>query len=253
MMVRNAFQGWRVPRTSLLLVLLFANVCAAAAVPLTEDAVRAAVAARVREAFAGQGETEVLCGRVPALGDLEGKEAALRADFLRDPLFRGPLVVTVDFLSGGERIGRRVVSVEARVWTDAAVAARRIGRHEEIDADAIRMERVDIRDAGDRVFTAAEDLIGFRARRLLPEGKAIGAGAVEAVPVVERGEKVTLMASVGGITVSASAICQDDGAEGERVDVKNERSGRRLSGVVMGRGLVWVEVGDLPGWGGGTK
>ncbi|MBN1826844.1 MAG: flagellar basal body P-ring formation protein FlgA [Candidatus Eisenbacteria bacterium] len=251
MKVRNAVQGWRVPYvSSLLCFLLCAAFATAAAEPVTEQAVRAAVESRVREAFAGRGETEVLCGRVPALGDLEGEELSLRAELLRDPMARGPVIVTVDFLRDGERIGRKAVSAEVRVWKNVAVAARRIGRHEVIDAASVRFDRVDLRALGDRPFAETERLTGLRARRMLPEGAAIVAGAVEAVPVVQRGDKVILMASVGGITVSASAVCQDDGAEGERVAVKNDRSGKRLTGVVMGQGLVWVDISALPGWGG---
>lgn len=58
--------------------------------------------------------------------------------------------------------------------------------------------------------------------------------------LIERGQAVTLVSGIAGIEVRMQGKALASGAAGDRILVSNERSGRRLEGVVGGDGTVKI-------------
>lgn len=220
---------------------------AAPAEVVTEESVRNAAERALRKAFGGAGDLEIEWSGAARLTDLEGKEYTIRAAPTRRPDTYGPVILSVEFLEGDRLVEKRIVSARVRVWREVLVTERRLGRHEAIGDGDVRLERREIRTIADEVFGSAGVLEGMRTRRILGEGEIVQTDDVELIPLVRRGEKVMLTVTYGGITVSAMAKALDDGVRGETVRVKNERSGRRLYGVVVAEGLVRVDGDGRPG------
>jgi flagella basal body P-ring formation protein FlgA len=212
--------------------------------------IQAATEDCVRRAFGGEGEVVVETGRIPPLGELEGQDLDIRPRLVRPPDARGPVLISLDFWKDGQRAGQRSVSARVEVYREVLVAARRLDRHELIGEEDVGLERIDIRSLGGKFFASGEGLTGRRTRKIIPEGAVILTTDVEKIPVVERGETILLVVRVGGITVRATGKALEDGAEGDEIDVKNDRSGKRLRGVVTDKGLVEVELAIGPSLGG---
>lgn len=217
---------------------------------VTVASIQAAAEDCVRKAFSGTGEVVIEWAEMPALGDLEGQEVSIEPRLARSVDTRGPVLVALDFWRNDRRIGERSVSASVEVYADVLVADERLHRHAVIGPDAVRSERRDIRSLSDRFFRSVAEVVGKRSKCIIPEGDVLLGSDVEAVPVIERGEKVVVVVSLGQITVSARATALEDGAAGDVISVKNDRSGKRLSAVVVEKGVVRVEVGGFPNEGG---
>jgi len=79
---------------------------------------------------------------------------------------------------------------------------------------------------------------GLRARMTIPAGAIISASWVEAMPVVRKGQQVSLQAHLGSITISMTGEAMADAAPGERVRVRNRQSGKVVEGVARPDGRV---------------
>jgi flagella basal body P-ring formation protein FlgA len=213
-----------------------------AAEEISITSVQAATEAYLHSALSHTGPVTVGEIRIPELGDLEGRNLAIRPRLHRPPDTRGPVLVSLEFWRGEERVGQRTASVDVQVFQDVLVTTRGLDRHALIDPDDIRVEKVDVRTLGDACFTEVEDLVGRWTRKIIPEGRAILARDVEDVPLIKRGQKILIIVHLGGITVRATGQALEDGAAGDEIAVKNERSGKRLNGVVVGEGRVEVRL-----------
>jgi flagella basal body P-ring formation protein FlgA len=81
--------------------------------------------------------------------------------------------------------------------------------------------------------------IGWRIRvPLVREAQA--AVAVKAAPVVRRGDPVEIRAESESFSVSAQAIAQEDGAQGQRIRVKTDPKSAVIFAEVVDMGIVRV-------------
>lgn len=90
------------------------------------------------------------------------------------------------------------------------------------------------------VVTDPSRAIGKAARRTLVAGKPIPVDAVEPVRLVERGKPTEARFSVGGLTITALVLPQEDAGPGDLVRARNIDSGRMISGVVTEDGAIAV-------------
>jgi len=212
------------------------------AVPVDDEAVCTAATHFVEQHFAAEGEVEARCGAVPALGAVQGANLDIRPRFLRPPGARGPVVVRLDFWNGERRVGQTAVTVHVRVYDDVVVAARGVERHAVIEREAMKLERRDVRAESQQHYTSMRDLLGQRAVRTVRVGEVLDANSVETVPVVRKGDSVTLRVDSSGVTVSVTGTALENGSVGREITVRNDRSGRRMQAVVLAEGLVRVRL-----------
>ena len=164
----------------------------------------------------------------------------------------GPDLVKLALWDGERLIGQRMVNVEIAVYRDVLVADTDLERHAVLGEDNLKLERCDVYETESGTFTELEDILGFRARHIIPAGRVILGQDIERIPLIERGDSVTLSIVMGGITVSATGRALDEGTEGDVIAVRNERSGRLLMGRIVGKGEVSVELrGEVAAVGGG--
>lgn len=132
------------------------------------------------------------------------------------------------------------VQVNARIYSEVAVAMRPLARGETLTAADVRLEERDITRLPSGFLTSLDEVVGMKARRPLATGHVIGRNAVEAPRLVRRGQIVTLVAGSGAVEIRATGKALSDAAAGERVRVRNERSDRVVEGVVANDGTVRV-------------
>jgi flagella basal body P-ring formation protein FlgA len=94
----------------------------------------------------------------------------------------------------------------------------------------MRMDRLD------RVgLSEANRVIGQRAKRYLPAGSMIVLRDLESVPLVERGQLVTVESSVGGTVIRTVAKAIETGSLGDKVELRSTQGKRRqMFGTVTG-------------------
>lgn len=151
----------------------------------------------------------------------------------------GNVAVPLEIVVDGRPYKRVNASVKAYVEQEVWVAARPVLRGETIGpADATRATRMFAQPVAGPVDLA----VPVRAKRYVREGTPLTWDVVEPVPDVHRGDRVTLVAAVGGIVVQVPGEALSEGRIGDVVTVRNLTSGNVVYGTLDEDGIVWVSV-----------
>lgn len=114
----------------------------------------------------------------------------------------------------------------------AVVTTRNVARGEvlgESDLNLMELERR--RVAGDP--GEISDYVGLQAVRNLSEGSVVTSNAVAAPIVVQRGDRIQIIARVGAIEVRSAGVARESGALGDIILVENTTSRKRLSAQIL--------------------
>jgi len=132
------------------------------------------------------------------------------------------------------------VPARVRLYRPVVVTTRALPRKSVLAKTDIKVER---RDVGGLTAGYLDDA-AQAAGRVLSRPMAIGAivdpRALENQRLVRRGDRITIIAKAGSLTVQVAGKSLMDGASGERIRVKNLSSGRVVEGSVTGSGMVSV-------------
>ena len=201
--------------------------------------IQAAAAATVRAQWAVSG------GRVDVVADELDRR-------IRLPACDQALAVTVPFerkqssrvttqvRCDGARPWKLFVPVRLAIFQQVLVAAHALPRDSLLTADDISLTEMDTGRMDYGYLVEASDAVGQRLRRPLAAGEPIAPGNLEIPPMVKRGQRVTLEAQTGGLTVRMAGVAKADGIKGQIIEVENLNSGRDVQAVV--RSAKSVEV-----------
>ena len=94
-------------------------------------------------------------------------------------------------------------------------------------------------DAG--LLQDPKQAVGQKLKLSMPAGAVLYAQNLDAPPLVNRGERVTIMAKSQAIQITAPGEARNSGALGEMVRVKNLTSRREIQARVLSAGVVETE------------
>jgi flagella basal body P-ring formation protein FlgA len=154
-----------------------------------------------------------------------------------------PVKVTV-VLHSGEAIPY-TATARVRIWSDVAVSARRLKRHETVRDDDVRLERREVTQAIDGYFAEPFDLVGMRTTRIISSSGLFTVSSVEPVPLVTRGSNVCVTVVIGAVAITSRAKALEDGDLGSMIQVRDCATGKRMTGEVAGENLVVLQVSRL--------
>lgn len=109
-----------------------------------------------------------------------------------------------------------------------------------VHADDLVQVEVDVRRHPQGYFTDTSELVGRTLSRALAAGTVLNPSNVAQPAMIRRGQRVSLVSSLAGISVSAPGEAMADGRRGERLQVRNLSSGRVVEGTV--RSATEVEI-----------
>lgn len=162
--------------------------------------------------------------------------------------------------AGSRTIGRVAVSVacpvdagwqvrlqaEVVVHADAWVLVRSVQRGEQLARSHVRAERVEL---GGMALTAhagnpvqqLDTWLGMRFRSAQRQGNVLFDRMLEASDLIQRGDTVQVVSMRAGIAVATDAEALGSGALGERIRLRNRRSGMTFEATVSGRAAARIE------------
>ena len=124
---------------------------------------------------------------------------------------------------------------------DAAVLTRDVQRTEILkSSDVITERRPKAEIGGDAAMRGAA--VGMQMRRQLRAGQALRTADLAKPDLVQRDDNVTLIFETSGIYLTIRGKALDGGTEGDVVSVLNLQSKRTVSGVVIGRDQIAIQV-----------
>jgi len=138
----------------------------------------------------------------------------------------------------GERPWKIYAPVDISLPAEVVVLARAMRRGEIIAAADLTTREADLARLRGQHYRDPADLVGHRVRRSLAANQVVSPAMVDARRLVQRGAVVTIVATTAAIEVRMSGKALGQGGRGDRIRVKNSRSGRVITATVMDRNLV---------------
>jgi flagella basal body P-ring formation protein FlgA len=130
--------------------------------------------------------------------------------------------------SAGLEIKKVMVRAKVEVIRKVVAAARLIKKSASIEAADLKTDSRDVALLPQKYFVSVDALIGKGAKISIPENSTIFDWMVGAVPLVHRGDIVSLLALASGLTVKTTAQAQEDGLLGSEIKVKRADSPRKM-------------------------
>jgi flagella basal body P-ring formation protein FlgA len=211
---------------------------------LTET-VRGSVESFVRERVTMPADSVAVTVDMPVFGIEPEDIADFRLDLFSAKRVAGTVPVKVTFiLESGHELAY-AATARVRAFASVLVAAERLDRHEIVRGKALRREKREVTNLTDAYFSDPEEVRGQRTRRVISPGRIITASDVEEVPLVDRGAGVMVTVVMGRVTVTSKAKALEDGDMGECIKVQDLTTGKRMVGMVAGKGLVVLDESML--------
>lgn len=137
---------------------------------------------------------------------------------------------------------KMMIDVEIDTPQQVVVAKNAIPKGRAVTSDDIRVEPVSAKRVRGRVARSPEVVVGRVARRAVANGETLREDALTSAPVIRRGDVVKLLVVSQGVQLTAFAVAQREGREGETIDVKNMDSGAIVKARVRDAHTVTVEL-----------
>ncbi len=130
-----------------------------------------------------------------------------------------------------------------RAFTEVPMVKRFIKKGEVIAHEDLASSQVDI-TRHEQNFINHEQAIGFQAQRDLQPGYSLRIHDLSRPTIIQENDNIIILYKSNNINVEASGQALKSGVLGENIKVKNERSGKIMSGVVISKGMVEVGRGN---------
>jgi flagella basal body P-ring formation protein FlgA len=150
----------------------------------------------------------------------------------------GPVTARAEFIKNGSVLGSMPIPVRVNVYDSVLVTTRKLKRHEAISHNDVSREWIDITRFVKWAISDIDSLDGCRAARTINAGTIVDTRWVEQIPMVLRGDRVTLEYETTGVRVTAAATAMEDGYRQQTIRIKTEYANRLLNAVVTGKGTV---------------
>jgi len=217
---------------SLIFILLFGNPKAAEADATHDHAdIRAAAEARARTVNTTPG------GRIDVVANTI--DARLRLTACAEPLqtsipygSNSTTRVTVEVRCASPKPWKIFVPVRAAIFRQILVATRPLTRGSILAPDDIILAEFDTSRLPRGYIVSSEHATGQKLRRAIKTGDPITPGLLEMPAMIHRGQKVSLHARSGALTVRMAGIAKSDGILGQIIEFENQSSKRAVQAIV---------------------
>jgi len=215
---------------ALIFILLFASPAEAQATHDHAD-IRAAAEAHARTVYATPGgRLDVVANTLDARVRLAACDAPLQTSI---PNGNKPAArVTVEVKCASPKSWKIYVPVRAAIFRQIIVAARPLARGSILTANDIMLAESDTSRLARGYLAANEQAIGHKLRRATKTGDAITPGLLATPAMIRRGQRVSLQARSGALTVRVAGIAKSDGILGQVIEFENQSSKRPVQAII---------------------
>jgi flagella basal body P-ring formation protein FlgA len=145
----------------------------------------------------------------------------------------GPVTVRATFADASGEVITLPVPIRVRIFDDVLITRRRLQRRETITASDLQTQWVEITRLAPWVITDPDSVIGMWPKRTINPGRIVDRRWLVPVPLVCRGDRVTVAYETGAVRISTTAIAMEDGHRDQKIRVKRDDGNRLLSAIVI--------------------
>lgn len=144
----------------------------------------------------------------------------------------------------GKSLRRWYVPVRLNWWAQAVVAKKDLPARSRLSAPMLSVARVNVAGHSGSWWEQASHLAGMQLTRSLQAGNVIYTSYVHRPKLIRRGDHVTMIASYGGLKVTAMGKVLRSASLGDRVSIRNLKSKQVVQGVVASASTVHIITGE---------
>lgn len=130
------------------------------------------------------------------------------------------------------------VTVKPDIYLPVIVAKNTLERGTVISPSDIELKKRNISSSRAGVITNPDEVVGLTVKRRIRDLQPISPAQLEQPIMVERGQRVVMIAEQDGIEARTMGEAMKKGRKGDMIKVKNESSQRVVSAVVDNMGVV---------------
>ncbi len=145
----------------------------------------------------------------------------------------GPLTAHADCDSANVRIATVAIPVRVSIYARALVTTRLLSRYDVIRPEDIKRERFEVTRIMDWAVTDVDSVVGRRVLRTIGAGQVLDRRALADVPLIRRGDRVTMTYALGTVRASTQAVAVEDGYPDQKILVKLGERQRLVSAMVV--------------------
>jgi len=150
----------------------------------------------------------------------------------------GPVTGHAIFTKDDEELGSIPLPMRVTVYGDVLVTATRVKRHVAIKSSDIEHQRVDITRLVGRTLSEPDSIVGHWMTRTMSAGQIIDRKWVEDIPLVRRGDRITMEYGSNNVQVTANVTAMEDGYRNQTIAVKTDYANRLVQAVVIDESTV---------------
>lgn len=153
----------------------------------------------------------------------------------------GLIQATVDITANGVAVQSVPIVVQVSMLRRVVLARRSINQGATIRQGDVERSTMTFSRVTDLGMSDVARVIGQRAKRFVPAGSIVEADAIESVPLVRRGQLVTLRSVSGAVQIVTTVKAQRSGLLGETIPVRSTDKRRvEFDAVVVGPAAVQI-------------
>lgn len=130
------------------------------------------------------------------------------------------------------------VTVKPEIYLPVVVARQSLERGHMISPDDVSIKKLNISNTRGNYVTEPDEVMGLTVKRRVRELQPIAMSQLDSPVLVERGQRVTMIAEQGGVQAQTVGEAMKKGRKGEMIKVKNESSERVVNAIVADSGVV---------------
>jgi flagella basal body P-ring formation protein FlgA len=184
---------------------------------------------------------------------LQGSKADFRVNRFRvtgnRPLPEGDIRIELIAERKKELAGN--VRLNAEVWVDGNVERKLVlsgwidrfedvvcvctpmARHTVITEQDITLERRNVARLSENVLKDIHGIVGKRVKHAIKPGDVLTASSIEHPPIIERGDRVNILAESSTLIITVPGIAQGKGSHGDIIRVRNLSSKKEVIGAIV--------------------
>ena len=124
------------------------------------------------------------------------------------------------------------VPVRRAIYRQILLATRPLARGSILTPDDIILAESDTSLLSRGYVVASQQAVGHKIRRTIMAGDPITPGLLETPAMIRRGQKISLQARSGALTVRMAGIARSDGMLGQVIEFENLSSKRSIQAIV---------------------
>ncbi len=214
---------------------------AKADVSVTSDDIETALV----EEFSAQGvddeiELEIFGGQTRFFVP-QAKSFKLMVSNLKFDEMQNKFSAEVEVFADGKTAGKTSLMGKYYPVEEIYVPARNLDKGEVIQESDLKKIKVRSTRIKPNYVTSAEKLIGKEVKRALKVGKVISSKEVGEEILVHKNDKVNLQYKTDRMQITAVGVAQEDGAKGQKIEVENTHSHKKVFGTVIDANTLEVD------------